>query len=115
MRWLWIALLVGACGSGSSTIDSSGGGDDDAPNIDATAAPTRLVAYIVGGADIAWYDVDKSTGALTAISSTPGWRTGANFLAFHGNYLYAVASGNRAGAYSIDPSTASLTFINDVA
>lgn len=94
-------------------MDGSAGGDGTM--IDGPSAATRFVAYISGGADIAWYDVDKTTGALNASSSIASFRTGANFLAVHGNYLYAVASGNRVGAYSLDPSTAALTFINDVA
>jgi 6-phosphogluconolactonase len=115
MRAVLIAVLLGACsGSSPSNVDANGSGSDDATSIDAPAPPTRFVAYISGGANIAWYDVDKSTGALTAISSVAAWRTGASFLAFHGNYLYAVASGNRVGAYSIDPATAAITFINDV-
>lgn len=112
MRNVWLALLIGACGGGSPAIDASGMGDGP---IDAPGPPTRFVAYVSGGADIAWYDVDKATGALTPISSIAAFRTGASFLAFHGDYLYAVTSGNRVGAYSIAPSTASLTFINDVA
>jgi 6-phosphogluconolactonase len=115
MRSTWLVLALTACESTTpSRIDASPG-DDGAPMIDAPAGPTRFVAYISGGADIAWYDVDKTTGALAAISSTPSFRTGANFLAFHSNKLYAVASGNRVGAYSIDPATAAITFINDVA
>jgi 6-phosphogluconolactonase len=118
MRWIWVALaVVAACGGSSPMMktDASGGGDDDAPIIDAPSTPTRFVAYVSGGANINWYDVDKTTGALTAVSSIAAFRTGANFLAFHGNYLYAVTSGNRVGGYSINPTTAGLTFINDVA
>ena len=113
MRSIWLLLALTACESTTpARMDATTG--DDAPMIDAPAGPTRFVAYISGGADIAWYDVDKTTGALAAISSTPSFRTGANFLAFHSNKLYAVASGNRVGAYSIDPATAAITFINDV-
>ena len=117
MRALLVLALLAACdGDAPATIDAGGGGGgSDGAMIDAPATPTRFVAYISGGADIAWYDVDKSTGALAAISSTAAFRTGANFLAFHGDYLYAVTSGNRVGGYSIDPATAALTFINDVA
>src|SRR5688572_2158617 len=118
MRGLWLAVLLAACsGDSPATIDSGGGGSgssDGAVNPDASTQPTRFVAYISGGADIAWYDVDKTTGALTAASSMAAFRTGASFLAFHGNYMYAVASGNRVGAYSIDPATAAISFINDV-
>jgi 6-phosphogluconolactonase len=115
MRGLWLAVLAACSGEAPTTNDSGvGSGSDAAPMIDAPPAATRFVAYVSGGADIAWYDVNKTTGALTATSSIASFRTGANFLAFHGNYLYAVTSGNRVGAYSIDPGTAALTFINDV-
>jgi len=115
MRALWVALLLAACDHGSSSmIDGNGGGDDDGPMIDGSTQPTRFVAYVSGGANIDWYDVDKTTGALTQISSVAAFRTGATFIAFHGNYLYTVTSGNRVGAYEIDPATAGLTFINDV-
>ena len=112
MRTAWLAVLLVACaGEAPTTID--GATTTDAP--DASTLPTRFVAYISGGADIAWFDVNKTSGALTAISSMPAFRTGASFLAVHGNYLYAVASGDRVGAYSINPGTAGLTFINDQA
>jgi 6-phosphogluconolactonase len=115
--WFAIAIVASACGvGGSSALDASGAGADGAePDIDGSTEPTRLVAYVGGGADIGWYDVDTSTGALSAISSIPAFRTGASFLAVHGHHLYAVTSGDRVGAYSIDPETAGLTFINDVA
>lgn len=116
MRRLWLIVVLAACGGGSSSTNDATGGGDDGPMamIDAPAPPTRFVAYISGGADIAWYDVDKSTGALTSISKVAAFRTGASFLAVHGNFLYAVASQNRVGAYALDPATAGLTFINDV-
>ena len=113
MRSIWLLLALTACES--TTPSRTDARDDDAPMIDAPPGPTRFVAYISGGADIAWYDVDKTTGALTPITSIAAFRTGANFLAFHGNFLYAVTSGNRVGAYAIDPATAGLTFLNDVA
>ncbi len=116
MRGLLIAVLLAACsGESPSTNDANGSGSDGSMSmIDAPAQPTRFVAYISGGADIAWYDVDKTTGALTSISKVAAFRSGASFLAVHGNYLYAVASQNRVGAYALDPATAGLTFINDV-
>jgi 6-phosphogluconolactonase len=113
MRSIWLVLALTACES--TTPSRTDARDEDAPMIDAPSGPTRFVAYISGGADIAWYDVDKTTGALTPITSIAAFRTGANFLAFHGNFLYAVTSGNRVGAYAIDPATAGLTFLNDVA
>lgn len=115
MRIAWLALVLGGCGGSSSGADAAGIGEVQ-PD---AAVPSRYVAYVAGGANIDWYDVDKSTGALTAISSIAGFRTGANFLAMrrdpvHGTHLYAVTSGDRVGAYTIDPATAGLTFINDV-
>jgi 6-phosphogluconolactonase len=116
MRGLWLAVLLAACsGESPVTTDANGSGSDGAATIDGSTQAMRYVAYISGGDDIAWYDVDKTTGALSSISSIAAFRTGANFLAFHGNYLYAVTSGNRVGAYSIDPATAAITFINDQA
>jgi len=113
MRIAWLALVagLGACGGSSAGTDAAGG--DGMRQVDA-AIPTRYVAYVSGGANIDWYDVDKATGALTHISSVAAFRTGANFLAVHGTRLYAVTSGDRVGAYTIDPATAGLTFINDV-
>jgi len=112
MRPVWLAVLLGACaGDSPTTNDAMTGGDGG----DASTQPTRFVAYISGGADIAWYDVDKTSGALTAVSKIAAFATGASFLAFHGNNMYAVTSGDRVGAYTIDPTTAGLTFVNDVA
>jgi len=112
MRSTWLALLlISGCGGGSSSAPD---GAADGTSIDGPPPPTRDVAYVSGGTDIAWYDVDKSSGALTPIASIASFRTGANFLAFHADNLYAVTSGDRVGAYAIDPSTAGLTFINDV-
>jgi 6-phosphogluconolactonase len=112
MRVLWFLLAVAACSGESPTMTDASGGSNAEPD---AAAPTRFIAYISGGADIAWYDVNKTSGALTPISSIAAFRTGANFLAFRGiDHLYAVTSGNRVGAYSINPTTGALTFINDV-
>jgi 6-phosphogluconolactonase len=111
MRIAWLALVLGACGSSSAGTDAAGSGSDASPD---AAVPTRYVAYVSGGANIDWYDVDKATGALGHISSIAAFRTGANFLAVHGLHLYAVTSGDRVGAYTIDPATAGLAFINDV-
>src|SRR5262245_21583102 len=87
VRGAWLPMLLGACeGKAPSPTDASSTLDSQ-PD---AAKPTRLVAYVSGGADIAWYDVNKTTGALSSISSIPAFRTGANFLAFGGNHLYAV-------------------------
>ncbi len=79
------------------------------------AIPSKLVAYVSGGAEIAWYDVSPADGQLTRISQITAFRTDASFLAHRGTKLYAVASGNRVGAYTVTPATGALTFINDVA
>jgi len=107
--------MIAGCGGGSSsTVDASVGDADGAASADGSLPPARLVAYLSDGDDIAWYDVDRSTGALSSISSIAAFHTGPNFFAVHGSHLYAVTSGDRVGAYSIDPATAGLTFIDDV-
>ncbi|HUS33432.1 MAG TPA: lactonase family protein [Kofleriaceae bacterium] len=112
MRIAWLALVTAAaCGGSGAGPDAAGDGSGSAPD---AAVPTRYVAYVSGGANIDWYDVDKASGVLTHVSSIAAFRTGANFLAVHGTRLYAVTSGDRVGAYTIDPATAGLTFINDV-
>jgi 6-phosphogluconolactonase len=114
MRW-WLAIALCACDGTTPAMPDGTVAGDDAPMPDA-APPARLVAYVSGGANIDWYDVDQTTGALASVSSIAAFRPGASFLAFRGTtHLYAVTSGNRVGAYSIDPATAALTFINDVA
>ncbi len=114
MRALVIGILATACGGSSpSTPPTDASEGSESVPIDAT--PARLVAYISGGADIAWYEVDNATGALTKTGSIAGFQTGASFLAVHGSNLYAVTSGNRVGAYAIDPASGALTFLNDVA
>lgn len=111
-----VVILASACNAEPTPdqIDAPAGDaiDEDAA-VDA-AIPTKLVAYVSGGAEIAWYDVNSATGALTPISTITAFRTGASFLAHRGTNLYAVASGNRVGAYTVTPATGALTFINDV-
>lgn len=115
-RLIFVTLCVGACGSDPAVtdagpVDGTGNGD----SFDAQR-PMRLIAYVSGGADIAWYDVDRGTGALTPTSSIVAFRTGASFLAMRGtSSLYAVTSGNRVGAYAVNETTGALTFLNDVA
>jgi hypothetical protein len=82
MRIAWLALVLGACGGGGSGMDPDAAVDGTVMTVD--AAPTRYVAYVSGGTNIDWYDVDKSTGALTHVSSVAAFRTGANFLATYG-------------------------------
>lgn len=78
--------------------------------------PKRLVAYVSGYApNIAWYDVDRATGALTAKSTVSAFAASPSFLAVHGSHLYAASeSASQIGAYTIDPATGGLTFINAV-
>lgn len=98
-----------------TAIDAPSSTADAAPD---AGAPGRLVAYISGyGPNIAWYDVDLSTGALAPISSVVSFRASPSFLAITRTHLYAAAesSGSRVGAYAIDRATGGLTFINDVA
>ena len=65
-------------------------GSVDAP----PGPPKRLVAYISGyGPNIAWYDVDRTTGGLTAKSSVASFAASPSFLAIHGSHLYAASEG----------------------
>src|SRR5262249_20723394 len=106
----WLVVLACACGGG--TVAPGDGHDDGALSPDGAITPS--IAYVSGGADITWYDVDRATGALAKISSITAFRAGASFLAVRGDRMYAVASQNRIGAYAIGAGGA-LTFINDVA
>lgn len=109
-----LMLAAAACGGDPAAIDAASGdsiGQDG--SVDAPIIPTKLVAYVSGGADIAWYDVDPQAGGLTRISTIAAFRTGASFLAHRGTSLYAVAA-NRVGAYTVAPATGALTFVNDV-
>jgi 6-phosphogluconolactonase len=112
-RLLVLALCACDGSSPAPATDADVPGDDV---IDAAPTPTKFIAYVSGGANIDWYDVNKTTGAFTPISSMAAFRTNASFLAFRGTtHVYAVASQNRVGAYSIDQASGALTFINDVA
>lgn len=84
--------------------------------VDAPGPPKRLVAYVSGyGPNIDRYDVDRTTGALTASGSVPAFSASPSFLAIHGLHLYAASeSANQIGAYAIAPSSGALTFINAV-
>jgi len=106
----YLLIVACACG-GSDSVPRDGNGGEPAPD---SLIPDPI-AYISGGPEIAWYDLDGSTGALTPIASIPAFRPGASFLAIRAGSLYAVTSGDRVGAYSIDLATGALTFINDVA
>ncbi len=88
----------------------------DAKLVDASPASAHLVAYVSGyGPAIAWNDLDRATGALTAVGSLDAFAGNPSFLATSGLHLYAVSeSTSRVGAYAIDPQSGALTFINDV-
>ena len=109
-----LIFLVAACGAGSAPMTTI-----DAPRVDAPTVPARLVAYVSGGGpDITWYDVDRTTGALTKVSSIAAFAANPSFLAIDpgSSHLYAVSEAtSRVGAYAIDPATGALTFVNDVA
>jgi len=90
----------------------------DAPSDIADAlTPTRLVAYVSGGGpNIVAFEVDRGTGAMTQIGSTPTFGPSSSFLAIaaDGAHLYAVSeSTNRVGAYAIDRATAALAFLRE--
>src|SRR6185503_11095360 len=64
VKWLLLVMAAGACGGSASAVDAGGSGDDgQIDDIDGAEPPARLVAYVSGGDDIAWYDIDRSTGA----------------------------------------------------
>src|SRR5438132_7518094 len=93
--------------------DATPSGNDGGPD----AGPAkRLVAYVSGyGPNIAWYDVDRATGALAPKSSIAAFAGGPSFLAIHGDHLYAAAENtSQIGAYAIDRTSGALTFINAV-
>jgi 6-phosphogluconolactonase len=105
-RFTAIAVIA-ACGTSRLMTDAS----VDAP--DAKRAG-KLVAYIGGYATaIAWGEVSRATGALTATSSVPA--TDPSFLAVlpDASALYAVSeSGNRVAAFAIGANGA-LTLVDD--
>ncbi|MBA3456707.1 MAG: lactonase family protein, partial [Deltaproteobacteria bacterium] len=116
LRACTLLLVAAACG-GDPAASDAGPGDSQPEDAAVDAAiPSKLVAYVSGGTHIAWYDVDRATGALHPISTVVAVRGPASFLAHRGSTLYAVAeSDNRVGAYAVAPATGALTFINDVA
>ena len=77
------------------------------------ALPAHYVAYVSGyGPNIAWFDFAPATGALTPAGSLPANQP--SFMALTATRAYAVnEGGNKVGAYAIDQSTGTLTFIND--
>jgi len=90
------------------------------------AAPKQLLVYIgtytkTEEQGIHWLKLEMATGKLTAMGKLAGQKN-PSFLAIHPNkkFLYAVNEignykGEKAGgvsAYSIDPKTGALTFLN---
>lgn len=113
---LLLVALAAACdsSSGMTGADAAGPPPDGGP-------PAHLVAYVSGyGPDIAWYDLDHESGALTMAGKIAAFAPSPSFLAIRSSegvstHLYAVSESNsRVGAYAIDPRTGALTFINDV-
>jgi 6-phosphogluconolactonase len=112
----WLASLVlAACGGDAMQAHPDALGDTHA--ID--AAPARYVAYVSGYAtDIARFGVARDTGALTPAATTAAFAGNPSFLAVDpaATHLYAVSeSTSRVGAYSLDPASGGLAFIDDVA
>lgn len=85
---------------------------DATPSPDAAASHARV--YVSGNApDLAAFDFDPATGALTSIGTTAAFAANPSFLAMTPTHLYAVSEDtDRIGAYAIDASGA-LTFIDD--
>ena len=90
------------------------------------AAPKQLLVYVgtytkTEEQGIHWLKLEMATGKLTAVGKLAGQKN-PSFLAIHPNkkFLYAVNEignykGEKAGgvsAYSIDPRTGALTFLN---
>ena len=110
------ALLLAACGGGGAQMTTHDASRVDASAQDASAAPPHLVAYISGNApDIAYYDFDLATGALTGGGQVPAFAANPSYLAMTRTHLYAVSEDtDRVGAYAIDPASGALAFIDDV-
>ena len=104
-------MLVAACGGPPMVTD------DGSLPLDAPIQPTHLVAYVSGNApNIAYYDFDAATGALTSVGQVPAFAANPSFLALTRAHLYAVSENtDQVGAYAIDPATGALTLIDRVA
>jgi 6-phosphogluconolactonase len=117
------ALLLGAlaaCGSSHKAFDAPVMPRDATPAeaaVDA-AVPTRLVAFASGGGpNIVAYEVDRTTGALTQLTSTVAFAATPSFLAFapDARFVFALSeSADRVGAFALDRATAALTYLDDV-
>jgi len=112
-RLAMVALLFAGCGDDEPVTMM--------PMIDATttpvdaAVPAHVVTYVSGyGPNIAWLDLNVTTGALTAVASLPSALASPSYLAMTGTHLYSASEGaSRISAYAIDQTTGALTFIND--
>lgn len=117
LRRVWPLLLAACGGSTPDTMTDAPGGTGDGRGID--AKPAHLVAYVSGySTDIARFDVDRTSGALTAAGTISAFAASPSFLAIDpaAAHLYAVSEAtSRVGGYSIDPATGTLTALNDVA
>jgi 6-phosphogluconolactonase len=116
MRGLLLVIALGACGDDGGSMMMTPG-EDASMTIDTPPPlPAHVVAYVSGySANIAWFDLDVESGALTPVSQITSFANNPSFLAMTRTHLYAAAeAGNRVGAYSIDQATGALTFINDV-
>jgi 6-phosphogluconolactonase len=117
-----MAIAMAAVGAMAACGDDGGGmmmmpGEDANMTIDSPPPPpAHVVAYISGySANIAWFDLDTASGALTTVSQIASFANNPSFLAMTQTHLYAAAEGgNRVGAYTIDQVSGGLTFINDV-
>ena len=106
-------LLFAACGGSTMTT-----GDATVPKdrpIDGPPVSAHVVAYLSGNApNIAYYDFDLATGALTSAGQVPAFAANPSFLAMTRTHLYAVSEAtDRIGAYAIDQTTGALTFLDD--
>ncbi len=114
-RHLLLIAALGACGDDGGSMMMPP--EDASMTIDTPPPPpAHVVAYVSGySANIAWFDLDRESGALTPVSTVASFANNPSFLAMTQTHLYAAAEGgNRVGAYSIDQATGALTFINDV-
>lgn len=113
-----LAVLAAGCESSRAPMTP----EADAEIAVDSAPPPHVVAYVSGySSDIAWYDLDPSTGELAMAGTIAAFAGSPSFLAIRrdaanvATHLYAVSeSTSRVGAYSIDSATGALTFINDV-
>ena len=118
LRAAILGVMCACGGSQQAVIDAPTTGDAAAAGDAVGDAPSnaRLVAYVSGyGPNIAWYAVDRTTGALTPSGSIAAFAGSPSFLAVDRGRAFAISeSTSRVGAYSVDPSSGTLTFLNAV-